>query len=278
MLPSSPERLADPGRQRWPSLALPAVEFARYVGERCPPGQDPSTLALADLYLAFGCALGDPTALTLFERDFLPVVERHLARRERDPALLDEARQRLRLRVLVAPPGQPPRIAEYRGQGSLAAWLRVVAVREQASAARGAHGAVPLDDEELPSPAVALLSPELDADQARLLPLFRDAFRQALAALPPRDRTLLRLHYIDGLSLDAMGKIYRVNKGTVSRWLAALRGTLHEQVLALLQRTSGASPDETRSLLQLLQSRIEVSLRGLREEVPPGFGEVDPEP
>lgn len=279
MPPPSPESLIAQGRTRWPTLALPAEGFARYVEERCPTGQDPSTLALADLYLAYGCSLGDAVALALFEREYLPLIERFLARRGQDPSLVDEAKQRLRLRVLVAPPGQPPRIAEFRGQGSLAAWLRVVAAREHAEASRVANaGAVPLADDELPAPAVALLTPEIDADQVRLLPLFRDAFREALAGLPPRDRTLLRLHYIDGLSLDAMGKLYRVNKGTVSRWLAALRSTLHEQVLALLQRSSGASPEETRSLLRLLQSRLELSLRGLRDEAPPGFGSTDPDP
>lgn len=74
------------------------------------------------------------------ERELLPAVERFLARRERDPALVDEVKQRVRAWVLVAPAGGLPRIAEYRGQGSLAAWLRVVAIREHAEALRGRKG------------------------------------------------------------------------------------------------------------------------------------------
>lgn len=270
MLPSSPESLAARGRLRWPALTLPDEEFVGYVRERCPAGTEVSRLAVEDLYLAFGCARGDAAAVALFEREFLPAVERVLARRERDPMLVDETKQRLRTRVLVAPPGGRPRIAEYQGQGSLASWLRVVALREHIEALRAIRGGVPLDEEELPAPAT-LLSPELAADEARLLPAFRQAFHRALEALPPRDRTLLRLHYIDGLSLDPIGALYRVNKGTVSRWLAAIRARLQDEVLAQLQRASGVSPEETRSLLRALQSRIELSLRGLREDAPPGF-------
>ena len=234
--------------------------------ERCPEGQEPSKLAVEDLYLAFGCARGDAAAVAALEREFLPAVERLLARRERDPALVDEAKQRLRARVLVAPPGGLPRIAEYRGQGSLAAWLRVVAIREHTEALRALRGGAALPAEEELAPPAVLVSPELAADEERLLPAFRRAFREALEALPPRDRTLLRLHYIDGLPLEAIGNVYRVNKGTVSRWLAAIRSGLQGDVLTRLQGASGVSPEETRSLLRALQSRIEVSLRGLREE------------
>jgi RNA polymerase sigma-70 factor (ECF subfamily) len=267
MLPSSPEGLAARGRLRWPGLEIPSHEFARYLGERCPEGQDPSRLAVEDLYLACGCARGEAAAVAALERELLPAVERLLARRERDPALIDEAKQRLRARVLVAPPGGLPRIAEYRGQGSLAAWLRVVAIREHTEALRALRGGAALPGEdELTAPPAALVSPELAADEGRLLPAFRRAFREALEALPPRDRTLLRLHYIDGLPLEAIGNVYRVNKGTVSRWLAAIRSGLQGDVLARLQGASGVSPEETRSLLRALQSRIEVSLQGLREE------------
>ncbi|MCS6901678.1 MAG: sigma-70 family RNA polymerase sigma factor [Myxococcales bacterium] len=120
-------------------------------------------------------------------------------------------------------------------------------------------------EDQLPAPPVAMVSPELAADEVRLLPVFHHAFQQVLEVLPPRDRTLLRLHYIDGLPLEVIGNLYRVNKGTVSRWLAAIRGRLQVDVLAHLQMASGVSPEETRSLLRALQSRIEVSLQGLRE-------------
>ncbi|WP_395812894.1 sigma factor-like helix-turn-helix DNA-binding protein [Archangium minus] len=51
---------------------------------------------------------------------------------------------------------------------------------------------------------------------------------EALAALPSRERTVLRLHLVEGLSLERIGTVYRTHKSTVSRWLARAR----EEVLA----------------------------------------------
>lgn len=265
----SPESLAARGRLRWPGLALPEGEFARYVGLRCPAEVDPGSLAIEDLYLAFGCTRADAVALSLFEQVYMTVVEKTLLHREKDPLVVDETKQRVRARLLVAAPGDAPRISEYRGQGSLAAWLRVVAVRELIETHRAGHHAAALpDDDDLPAPTMALLSPEIAADQERLVPAVRLAFRTALGNLPPRDRTLLKLHYVDGLPLERIGALYQVNKGTVSRWLAAIRARLSDDVLDLVRRSTGVSPEETRSLLRLLQSQVELSLRALRDEAP----------
>ena len=90
------------------------------------------------------------------------------------------------------------------------------------------------------------------------------ALRAAMAALEPRARALLRLHYIEGMSLDALGPVYGVHRATTARWLAAARAELLSGVKReLAQRLGGASRRAVASLLQLMQSQLHVSLRGL---------------
>src|SRR5205823_12308411 len=57
---------------------------------------------------------------------------------------------------------------------------------------------------------------------------FGEAFRQAAAALTPRERTLLRYRFLDGLSIDEIGVLHRVHRATVARWIAAIREALFE--------------------------------------------------
>jgi hypothetical protein len=76
-----------------------------------------------------------------------------------------------------------PRILEYRGRGSLAGWIQLVAIREVLMLQRKTRRDRPGEDPRLlvvdSDPALALTKP---ADRSE----FATAFRDALAALPPR--------------------------------------------------------------------------------------------
>src|SRR5947209_904462 len=52
-----------------------------------------------------------------------------VARVGREPSFVEEVRQTVREKLLVAAADAPPRIVEYTGRGALAAWLRIIAVR-----------------------------------------------------------------------------------------------------------------------------------------------------
>lgn len=262
------------GRRAHPDVAIDAALFeatVREQSERTPviPGA-----IVADLYLAAACARGDAKAIARVEAETLSAVRAQLARGERDPDVVDEVLQRVRTKLFLAADDRPrPRIAEYSGRGPLAAWVRVVAQRELATLRRerrpaGAAGddaaaAEPDAAAELVAPAS--LSPELASLRARYLPALARAMRAAIEALEPRQRTLFRLHYVDGLSLERIGALYAVNKGTVSRWLAAAREAVLTRSLALVSAEIGASSADAKSLLGLLVSQLDVSLVGLLE-------------
>lgn len=249
-------------RAAYPGVVVRDVDFAGAIEARLALGISPDELAACDVYLAIACAAGDPVAVRQFETDHIARVERWLAAIEKQPAVLDEVRQRVRTRALVGRDDGPPRIADYSGRGPLGAWVRVIALREHASLHR-ADGKLDSDDELDTLARSGELSPELAAIIARYRPLIVGAFRAAIAELPPRDRTLLRLCYVDGSGLDAIGRMYGVNKSTVSRWLAAARATVLEQARTRVRTALAASDPDVESLLGLMPRDLELSLHGL---------------
>ena len=84
--------------------------------------------------------------------------------------------------------------------------------------------------------------------------------REALAGLPDRDRLLLKLTIVSGLSHEQLANIYSVNQSTITRWIARAR----EQVLDATEREVcsklGMPPGEFRSLAGLLVSRLDLSI------------------
>ena len=158
-----------------------------------------------------------------FERTCGAAITAAVARVDRSPELRDEVRQTLWQRLFVGTPGQAPRMLSYAGRGPLAGWVAVAAQRIALDMrrARDAHrrfgsgrrsAACPADDH-----------PEVDYMRMRYKSEFEDAVRDALAALPDRDRLLLRLTAVSGLSHEQIANIYKVNQSTVSRWIARAR-------------------------------------------------------
>ena len=98
---------------------------------------------------------------------------------------------------------------------------------------------------------------------------FEDAVRDALAALPDRDRLLLRLTTVSGLSHEQIANIYKVNQSTVSRWIARARAEVLEATERNVCRKLGVKRDEFMSLAGLLVSRIDLSISRVLETSPP---------
>lgn len=212
----------------------------------------------ADLSLALGCVRGEPEALREFEATVLSRVPQFLARLDASPALCDDVAQELRAELLIAAPGKPPGLAGYRGRGDLAAWVRVVAIRT-ALRLKKAERRAPADDGD---PLFGKGDPELDYLKLRYRGACEEAFRGALATLTSRERLYLRLHYVEGLSLDRMASLYRVHRATIARRLAAHREKLHQQTRARLREALKVRDSELESLLGLWRSQLALSLRG----------------
>ncbi len=241
------------GRRERPEIALDAGVFAAYLAER---GLTAETQHAGDLFLACACAAQLPAALRAFESSYLQRVPEYLARLRPTPTLIDEVSQLLRERLFV---GAAPKIREYSGKGTLGAWLRVVSVR----VAINFLEASPQRTQQLgprPSLAAVTTSPELAVMRSRYRGRFKQAFAASLGLLSSEQRTLLRLHYLDGVSMEELGALFEVNRSTIFRRLAACSKALLDGIRDRLGAELGISTGELESLAAALQSDFELSL------------------
>ena len=255
-------------RAEWPHLALDADRFFQHVADKVPAGEPLahalSRLPAPELYLACACGHGDRAALAAFDRIYLQSIAAALAPLDLPRGLADEVTQVLRVRLLLGDQGHP-KILDYSGTGDLKSWVRVAATRESIHLMRRTREERPLEDEL----ADALQAPLSDPVLARLKESYRDEFRRALtgalAALTRRERNLLRQHYVSGMTSDRIARFYRVHRATAARWTARARERVLEDTRKRLTEQLEVPPAELESILRLIQSRLDVSVRRLLE-------------
>lgn len=247
------------GRAAYPAVAVtPAL--AAFVAERLAAieaAHDPTARA-ADVVLAGACAAGDPAALAIVDAGLAASVRPALARLGVPAADDDELVQRLRIALLA--PGEGARgIAGYAGRGDLRAFVRAVAVKLALKRLTREAGPA-TDDDVLDMLPDAGDSPELRVLKERCRGDLRSAFATALAALTPHERTLLRQHYLDGLSIDALAPLHRVHRATCARWLETARASVLRGVRRHLQATLALGAGELDSAVDLVRSQLDLSL------------------
>jgi RNA polymerase sigma-70 factor, ECF subfamily len=249
---------------RWPEVSVDRRRFvthwAAQLGRAGDVGAALEQLHLSDLYLAFACAEGDTCALRSFGT-LLSSVAGAVRSVDGAPSFVDEILQRLRTRVLVPEDGRSARILDYAGRGSLENWLRAGALRLALNARRDARrGPEPLPDASLWEPAAPTVERTLELLRGQYAAEFGSALRDAFGSLEPGERNVLRMHFLEGLSLNQIAAMYQVNKSTISRRMAKARETLLERTRAQLERALALPAKELDSLLEQLGPRLDLSL------------------
>lgn len=170
------------------------------------------------------CLAGDAAAWDALWRECLPFLRRLLgARRFRNDEIEDLCQDLFvkawqdRERVLGA----------FQGRSSLAFYLGVMAVREGLRRRRAARPA-----STLPASLEAPEAPPGDAlDKAER----RRRIDAALGSLPPRDRLLVHLTYLEGLGISEAAAVLKLNPGhafvLLHRARARLRASLPREIL-----------------------------------------------
>ena len=251
-------------REQWPGLGVNPRRFVAHWAAQLAQADDlPRALEqlhLPDLYLAFGCAERDAAALRALDVVF-GTVTAAIRSVDASPSFVDEILQRLRTRVLVPDEGRAPRILDYAGRGSLENWLRAGALRLALNARRDARrGPEPLPEVSIWEPAAPTLDRTLEILRGRYAAEFGSALREAFASLEAQERNVLRLHFMEGLSLNQIGAMYQVNKSTISRRMTRARELLLERTRSRLVEALALPPAELESLLEDLGPRLDLSL------------------
>lgn len=259
--------LVERGRRAWPEHQVGAEQIVRWAAERFQGGGDVAkaieALHAEDLYLACACSLRLRPALDAFERTCLRAgaLRAALVRIDPSPAFADEVLQAVREKLFVGKPGKAPRISEYSGRGALAGWVRVVAMRT-ALDLRPAHAAVPEPEGAHELRAVST-EPELRILKKKYGTPFQEALTAAFAALDDEQCNLLKLQVVDGLRTAQIASLFRVDRSTIKRRLAACREALLAETRRQLETRHGVGSDEFQSLADLIQSQLHISMTRL---------------
>lgn len=249
------------GRRAWPDVAYEDADFVRYLAAFASAAEAPPVAYAGDLVLAFACSRGDARAITAFHRTYSGVISRVLSRRGADAGQAEDALQAVHERLLVGSPDAAPKISEYRGLGPLRSWVSTTAATtllmlRRAVERRREQSA----DERAGISLIAEADPELGYLKERYKAQVHDAIVVALGTLGDRERTLLRLHLGQQMSIDQLGALYRVNRATAARWLASARKLILERARAELQSRLNLSESECNSIVALVRSQLDVSI------------------
>jgi RNA polymerase sigma-70 factor (ECF subfamily) len=217
-----------------------------------------SRMAPADLYLACACAEGVAGAAATFEEQYAPIINRAVARVLASAADREEAAQRTRQALLVGDGRAAPKIGKYSGRGPLENWVAVTAIRVAVSMGRS-------DTAERRLRAAAAVDaagpdPELLYMKGELRQAFESAVADALQQLEDRERLVLRLYLVSGMTLEAIGKTFGVTQPSVSRWLAKAREDVIASVERSLERQFQASRNDLVVLAQMVASQLDISI------------------
>ena len=250
------------GLDAWPAIDVSLARLSQHIEAVAPPDLSLDALAKLSgegLTLAAACLDAQPAAVSIFESVYLAPLSRVLARLEGGAEIADDVLQRLRAQFFAPASGRSSFFA-YSGAGALAVWLKVVAVREAQKLRRGAVQTNTVSDDSLSVMPTPEADPELRFMKLQHRAHFKVCFQEALAQLGKREKSVLRMSLVEGLSIDDIGKVYDVHRATAARWLTSAREQLVRDCRVKLAGRLGVSEPELDELMGNVQSNLSISL------------------
>ncbi|MFL5318508.1 MAG: sigma-70 family RNA polymerase sigma factor [Myxococcaceae bacterium] len=233
-----------------PGLSVDVNKFRQFAAPHL--GKD---VNLPDLLLAWASLQRDRAALAELDRRLERTAASALSKYG---DLSSEILQEVREKLLV---GNNARLRAYTGRGALVRYLRAVMTTTAIDKLRERDSALSsrrTDDDALSAMASGEPGAETGLFNARAKAAFATAFKAALNKLTPQERMLLRMKFVDELSVEEVGRAFNVHRTTALRWLEKI----HREVLA-----------ETRAALQAKFQVEERELDGFMGEMELSVGE-----
>ncbi len=253
-------RMCAEARRAHPTLELADVDLVAAIArgthgdvarvERCMAG---------DLALATAAAAGSREAIAMIAQTYAPAIDGACHRFAGDGHTIDDLRQILHTALFV---GDAPRIASYDGQGSLANWIRVTAIRLFIDLTRRKDRAREVLADETPELAAAT-DLALQTIKAEYRAVVATALAEAVAALEPRDRYLLREHLVHRMSIDELGAALGIHRATAARRVAGARTELATITRRLVAERLALADSELGDVYTLVASGLDMSIGGL---------------
>ncbi len=214
-------------RRRYPTIDLSYEDFCTRVRTT---GTEAGQVCHEDLFLATACARGDRIAWEYFVDEYSPVLQRMAQRGCRQFQEGEDLAQDI-VAGLIA---DKSKLAGYNGRCSLAGWLRVALSHALIDRLRRRRREVSLEDLEGQKQELYAAIPSAEERENSLDvawgSVLAETLQEQIRALPPRDRLIMSLYYVHGVSLKLIGRHFGVHEATASRWLDGLRRTVRKRV------------------------------------------------
>lgn len=271
-------RFVSEGQAAWPDIQLNAEVFVGFLARHLTPeGAAPhelSALRAPELYLVCAYGQGDRAAHEHLEAQYMPRVQKALARLSTPPQSMRDIEQELRGRLIEMHAPEVERRG-YSGRSDLAGWLCLSAIRMAGRRHSSGQRERPLAQAAMELLPATARDAETDLLAQRYKAQLQAALEAAIASLTARERNLLRYHFLLDLSIDQIAVIYRIHRATAARWVTRTRERLvGEARKAFLERVP-TSPESLPEVVALLQSRLTLSLRILLSASQEEEGDAD---
>ena len=248
---TSAQHAFERARAAYPQIVLP---FDKFASALVRSGE--SAVEFADgVYVSEALVAGDIHALQWLRNEI-----RRILRTVKNVATSrhDDIEAAVMERLLVN-----KKLSQYRGAAPLTSWLRVITVRT-------AFELFPPEKEphaqEFESMVFSNLAAEQkSADSGVLQRQVGDALSSAMTtaalALTAKERTLLRLHFLEGMTLEELAQTYASHSSTVSRWLADAKEHFLTVVRDEIGKRTGLGRLAVDSLVRAMHGKLDISLR-----------------
>jgi RNA polymerase sigma-70 factor (ECF subfamily) len=251
------------GREAFPALDVPPASFVRHLaGVVARGGADSGPLEerfIGDLYLACACVQRVSGAAEAFDAHCTPAIRAAVVRLAPSEAGRDEIVQKARDALLVGQSEAPPKLTLYLGTGPLPRWVattgqRLALLEMRADRAEGrARDALAKEPAPPADPELAYLKQQYKGE-------FETTLETLVAQLDDRERVFLRLHLIEGLSAEKIGRIYGMSRATAQRRIEDVREKIADGVRASMRERLALSGSGVGSVADLVASQVDVSL------------------
>lgn len=262
------ETMWESGRAAHPGLAVPIPLYIQHLAERCGEAGDLAALLrdlrdlhAADLFLTCACSYGLANAALRFDKAVIGRVPAFVGHMKLQESFVDDLKQELRKKLLIAEGEKLPGIAAYAGRGELGNWVRVAAVRAAISLRRGRDEQAERDDGTRAERVLDIAAdPALEVMKHRYGGAFKQILQEVIAGLTSEQRNLLRLYYVDGMTTGEIATLFRLNQSNASRRLISIRETILFETRRRLREHLKLSQSAFEELTQMVQSQLGLSL------------------
>ena len=185
---------------------------------------------------------GDAEAIRIIDERFVARMPVRLRRLGSKPEAIADVLQTVRERLFA---GAEPRIRTYDARGPLEQWIKVVAMRTAIDMHRNAEAAPRAESAWLDILSTVCPDTTTLLARAECKARLEAAIREEVATLPPREKAVLRLHVVEGVSVEKIALSYGVHRVTVARWIWTAGETLLDGLQRRFRDSLGIAPSRS---------------------------------